>query len=274
MKSQSAIPLILLLGIGAIFGYSGCTAIGYGIGAAIDSSKPDSYDTIPGWRAESIERGKHITLTKRNGEELKGEYLGLDTVAASQYAQWYDESREKYDKDFLLPALGDSITYTFLDRAKEYKGEFLGFDNQYICVRLMGIRGIVNGKIDMNNLERITDKNGNLIDVGKLKNLSSEGKIPALSAVRVTVKTDSDTLHVPMAAVARIAVPSEAGVRDGKRKGFILGGGTGMGLISYTYEKNYNSVYYRGSSSQSESKAAVLTDSKIGYAPSDLVKST
>ncbi len=44
-------------------------------------------------------------------------------------------------------------------------------------------RVITNEKIDMNKLERITDKNGNLIEVGKLKNLSSEGKIPALSAV-------------------------------------------------------------------------------------------
>jgi opacity protein-like surface antigen len=75
-----------------------------------------------------------------------------------------------------------------------------------------------------------------------------------------------------MAAVARIAVPSEAGVRDGKRKGFILGGGIGMGLTSYTYEENHNSVYYRRSSSKSESKATVLTDVKIGYAPSELVQ--
>ncbi len=93
-----------------IFGYSGCTAIGYGIGAAIDSHKQD-YDTIPGWRAASIKRGRDITLTKKNGEELKGEYLGLDTVAVSQYAQWYNESHEKYEKNVQLPALGDSISF-------------------------------------------------------------------------------------------------------------------------------------------------------------------
>jgi hypothetical protein len=212
MKSKSAVPLLMLLVLGAIFGYSGCTAIGFGIGAAIDSSKP-GYDTIPGWRAASIKRGKDITLTKNNGEELKGEYLGLDTVAVSQYAQWYNESREKCQKDVLLPGLGDSISFTFLKPAKECKLEFVGFDNQYICVRLMGIRGMVNGKIDMNNLERITDKNGNLIELQKLKTLCSEGKIPALSAVMVRtavmVKTNVDTIRVPTATVSQIEIPSD-----------------------------------------------------------------
>jgi hypothetical protein len=208
MKSKSAVPLLLLSGVLAIFGNSGCTAIGYGIGAAIDNHKQD-YDTIPGWRAAGVERGKDISLMKKSGEELKGKYLGLDTIAVSQYAQWYNESREKYERDVLLPALGDSITYTFLDRAQEYNGEFLGFDDQYICVRLMGAFRIITAKIDMNTLERITDKSGHLIEVGKLKNLSSEGKIPALSAVRVTVKTDSDTLHIPTATVDKIVIPTD-----------------------------------------------------------------
>jgi hypothetical protein len=194
--------------VGAIFGYGGCTAIGYSIGAGVDNNTPD-YHTIPGCGAGSIERGKDITLTKKNGEEVKGEYLGLDTVAVSHYARWYNESREKCRKDVLLPGLGDSISFTLPKHAKEYKGEFLGFDNQYILVRLMEIREMVNEKIDMNKLERITDRNGHLIEVGKLKNLSSEGKIPALSAVTVTVKTDSDTLHVPAAAVDRIEIPND-----------------------------------------------------------------
>jgi hypothetical protein len=206
MKSKSAVPLLLLLVVGAIFGNSGCTAIGFGVGAAIDSSKPD-YVTIPGWRAASIKRGKDIKLTKNNGEELKGEYLGLDTVAVSQYAQWYNESREKCQRDVLLPGLGDTISFTVLTRAKEYKGEFLGFDNQYILVRLVVIGGMVNEKIDMNNLERITDKNGNLIEVRKLKDLSLEGKIPVASTM--TVKTNVDTIRVPIAAVSQIKIPNE-----------------------------------------------------------------
>jgi hypothetical protein len=71
MKSKSAVPLLLLLVVGAIFGYSGCTAIGFGIGAITDSYKPD-YDTIPGWRAGSIKRGNDITLTKEEWGRAEG----------------------------------------------------------------------------------------------------------------------------------------------------------------------------------------------------------
>ena len=269
MKSRSAVSLLLLLGIGAIFGCSGCTAIGFGIGAAIDSSKP-AYDTIPGWRAGSIERGKDITLTKKNGEELRGEYLELDTVAASQYAQWYNESREKYEKDVLLPGLGDSISFTFLKPAKEYKSEFLGFDNQYILVREfrgmvneqidmsdlewitdkngnvievrklrnLSSRGkipaasavMVNEQIDMNNLERITDKNGNVIEVRKLKNLSSEGKIPAASTV--VVKTNVDTIRVPTATVSQIEIPSD---KNAKWAGLGIGAVVNLAIVMAVY---------------------------------------
>jgi hypothetical protein len=37
MKSKSAVPLLLLLVVGAIFAYSGCAAIGNSIGARVDS---------------------------------------------------------------------------------------------------------------------------------------------------------------------------------------------------------------------------------------------
>jgi hypothetical protein len=164
---------------------------------------------------------------------LKGEYLGLDTVALSQYAQWYNESRENCQKDVLLPALGGSISFTVLKGAKEYKGEFLGFDNHCILVRLMGAFNIITEKIDLSKLERITDKNGNLIDVGKLRNLSSEGKIPALSAVMV--RTDSDTLHVPAATVGRIEIPNE---KNAKWIGLGLGALIDLTLL-YTFVSWY-----------------------------------
>jgi hypothetical protein len=228
MKSKSAVPLLMLLVLGAIFGYSGCTAIGYGIGSAIDSHKQD-YDTIPGWRAAGVERGKNIALTTRNGEELKGEYLGLDTVTTSQYARWYNDNREKYQKEVPLPALGDSIIFSILKPAREYKGEFLGFDNQCICVRLLG----AFRKYNMNYLERISDKNGNLIELQKLKNLSSEGKIPALSAVMVRtavmVKTNVDTIRVPTATVSQIEIPSD---KNAKWIGLVIGAVVDVAIVA------------------------------------------
>jgi hypothetical protein len=216
MKSKSAVPLLLLLVVSAIFGYSGCTAIGFCIGAAIDSDKPD-YDTIPGWRAASIERGKDITLTKKTREELKGKYLGLEGLADSQYARLYNECRERYKKVISLPALGDSISIVTLTPAKEYKAEFLRFDNQYIWVRTIDMWRATK-RIHMGEIDSITDRNGNLIEVGRLVSLSSGGEIPALSAV--ALKTNSDTLHIPTPAVDRIEVPAD---KNAKWVGLVTG---------------------------------------------------
>jgi hypothetical protein len=204
MKRKPVVPMLMLLGTVAIFGYSGCTAIGFGVGAIIDSQKPD-YDTIPGWYATSVWRGEDIRLTKKTGEELKGKYLGLETLADSQYAPMYNECRDKYKKEISLPALGDSISIVSLKPAKEYKGRFLGFDDQYIWLRT-GVWGSTQ-PIDMRRIDGITDRNGNPIEVGRLISLSSAGKIPALSTV--ALKTNSETLHIPTPEVDQMVVPAD-----------------------------------------------------------------
>jgi hypothetical protein len=229
MKGRAYLVLMAPAIVSSIFLLSGCTAIGFGIGAIIDSNKSD-YDTIPVWHAASIERGKDITIVKKSGEVVKGKYIGLDTVATSQYAQSYDEIREKYQKDIALPVVGDSISFSVLKPANEYRGEFLGFDYPYLWVRLTGIRGIVSQKIDMTNLGRITDKNGNLIETGKIKNLFSEWKLPTES--RVTVKTDADITHIPTAMVARIEIPN---AKDATLRGLVLGALCDVGFIFSLY---------------------------------------
>ncbi len=52
---------------------------------------------------------------------------------------------------------------------------------------------------------------------------------------------------------------------DGRRKGFILGFGMGPGLTSFT-QKTYFGYYIK---KDRENKGAIMTDFKIGYAPTD-----
>lgn len=58
---------------------------------------------------------------------------------------------------------------------------------------------------------------------------------------------------------------------DGKRKGFILGGGIGPGFTSFTQELSFWDPFfgYTKIKSDRENKAALMTDFKIGYAPTD-----
>jgi hypothetical protein len=211
MKSKPVVPMLLLFGTVTVFGYCGCSLVGLTAGSIVDSRTPD-FDTIPAWNASSIEQGKDIKLTKKTGEELKGQYLGLRTPADSQYALVYNEYREKHKKEFSLPALFDTISIVTLEPAMESKGEFLGFENQYMWIRVMGISGIMREKIDMNKLEKIAERSGNLIEVQKLIDLSLGGKIPA-PYTEVTLRTDSDTARVPITSVSRIEIPNSKTAR-------------------------------------------------------------
>ena len=52
---------------------------------------------------------------------------------------------------------------------------------------------------------------------------------------------------------------------DGQRQGFILGGGLGVGLTTYTYSAS-------GASSDRFNEVGFMTDFKIGYAPNEQVE--
>jgi len=56
---------------------------------------------------------------------------------------------------------------------------------------------------------------------------------------------------------------------DGKRKGFILGGGIGPGMTSFTQKVEYGAA---SKTSPLENKFGLQTDFKIGGAPTDLIQ--
>ena len=69
--------------------------------------------------------------------------------------------------------------------------------------------------------------------------------------------------------LSSLTIPANAW--DGKRKGFILGFGIGPGLTSFTQELaawDYYQGWVRVKSDRSN-KMAIMTDFKIGYAPTD-----
>jgi len=63
-----------------------------------------------------------------------------------------------------------------------------------------------------------------------------------------------------------IFLSANANAFDGKRKGFILGGGIGPGFTTFKEEIEF---FWLKIESERLNKAAIMTDFKIGYAPSD-----
>ena len=74
--------------------------------------------------------------------------------------------------------------------------------------------------------------------------------------------------QLALIACLTLCIATGASAFDGNRKGFILGGGLGLGLTSFT-----QTVEFLGTSTTSdrENKFAVMTDFKIGYGATEQV---
>ena len=66
-----AAPLLSVIGLAA----TGCTLIGFGIGAVVDASKKPV--VVPGKQAAAIEKGASVRIELKDGRHIKGKYLGL-----------------------------------------------------------------------------------------------------------------------------------------------------------------------------------------------------
>jgi hypothetical protein len=169
---------------GLIVSQSACTAIGYGIGSAIDSGSrqrlaPESF------APDTIEPGKTLKLRLRDGGVVEGKYLGLEPLPAEEYAARYAWTREQHLVNVPLPELGDTVTLC-MTWGGELDAEFLGFDLYKVLVRKLGEPGpesVRPGDIDMLRVR------GNAAIGGEtLALLLSEGAFPFHSAVAMQVQ--------------------------------------------------------------------------------------
>lgn len=69
--------LFVLFSLLSILAHSGCTAAGFGIGAAIDARQPKKEMTIQGWEVVKLRKNARITVYRKDHEPLTGNYLGV-----------------------------------------------------------------------------------------------------------------------------------------------------------------------------------------------------
>jgi len=74
MKNSNKINLIALAVLIALANYMcGCSVVGLGVGAAIDSRRPD-YRMIESEQAQSIDTGTNVTIHHKDGSLRKGKF--------------------------------------------------------------------------------------------------------------------------------------------------------------------------------------------------------
>lgn len=201
MKNKTAFVLIVLASVVGTFLLSGCSLIGFTVGAIVDGSKPDR-DSIAGQQViENIELGDSVEVVLVNGGLLEGVYIGVDTFSVTEYDQTYNEASSQIEDDIILPEVGDTVTLTINGYLS--KAQFLGFGHKYVLAKRQGDRRI--SMIDLDNLTSITNTRGNSVKAKIVKNLLHDGRLPsALPAL--LIKDGQTTARIPIDSLKFISV--------------------------------------------------------------------
>ena len=112
--------------------FTGCTAIGYGVGAFIDSRGSHRLRQVEARKRFALENGVRVRLVLRDGSDVRGRYAGLVRVAAASYADRYEAWRA--GQGDAAPRIGEEVR---IERANGHvrRAEFAGFDNAGVSVR-------------------------------------------------------------------------------------------------------------------------------------------
>ena len=90
----------------------GCSLVGLGIGAAIDSGNPD-YVFVTSWGIDTLKVGEEVTFSLKDGSRLAGEFGGVEPGALDPYRARYAEYLAAEGALSPLPRVGDSVLAAF-----------------------------------------------------------------------------------------------------------------------------------------------------------------
>jgi len=240
-RNKVLISLLLLVTAIVIIQINNCSLIGFGIGSAIDKSKPDSV-YVPGWGMEIVKPGKKIKVILNDGQEVGGEYRGLYRASQEEYAERYTDFRkQKWDK-LALPALGDSITI-LSKTGLEGKYNFEGLDYQYLprkfeketdsrlvvpgyIIFIKQIGDTTSKIVFLRVVDKIVDSSGNIVYGRTLERLASTGEIPFMS--EIAIEDSTGRTLIPTDRIYQIQVPNK---KHAKWVGLGIGAAVDVSLI-------------------------------------------
>ena len=173
-----------------ILSITGCTVVGYGVGAFADSKsekKVVSVRKIP----DAVKTGDYIYVTLSNGAVFEGEYSGMEVISDDEYLERYREIRLQNSENIRLPAIGDTLTI-FLKPARIKVHKIRTFNGFVTQSTKYGRESLIRGKylksqkderIYLNRICRITDNRGNETDLDRLNEFIASGGMDKLTSI-------------------------------------------------------------------------------------------
>ena len=256
MLSKALFIMGLLSMVAFLFLMDGCSLIGLGIGSIVDSTKPDTI-SISGWKVDTLKPDKKIKITFPDGTQLDGKYRGIERFPKNEYAQRYNDTREKSLPDVILPPLGDTIGITqkfggFIER------EFLGFDYRYQPTETIGAKErspftpvLVSVKVKESTIAqnlsstkfiKLTDSEGNVLEGKVLERLATEGKIPFLSTI--SLENSDSMMLIPRERIVHIERKNSKNAKwIGLGIGAVIDLGITLFFIALSHSMEWGSSY-------------------------------
>ncbi len=194
MKSKSTRAVALILVCLLMTQALNCTVIGYQIGSSIDNKKPDQLIIAP-WELATIKIGTEISMYMQDNFLNIGEFVGVESLPADEYAKRYSEFWSSLILDFNIPKLDDAVALTLMS-GDFIEGNFAGFDYRFAARKdelasdkahdyytLLIRQGDVTSKVDLNQIEKVGGPGGYAFHGKGLMELAATKDFPIISAI-------------------------------------------------------------------------------------------
>lgn len=185
----------------------GCSLIGFGLGAVIDSNTPD-YHILQDENIVELQPGDEIRILSADSSIIGGIYEKSEPLDSSSYALMYTEFLTRVPEDVVLPKPGDTLTL----KTTEYV--FHGFKTGALNVERLSTQTQTN--LPFYILSIIERSDGTLFDYNEFERIRSEGLLPLNESI--VVKSMGETLSVTLNHIKYIER------RSAKNRKWIMGG--------------------------------------------------
>lgn len=153
---------------------TGCSILGLGIGAVMDSQRPRRDRMIPSNEVGEVRSGSFVEFRLRDSSVVVGKFLGVDQDFSAGYAERYAAWRAGPDSAYRAPALGEEVR--LVERSRRSRiGRFAGFGYRSALLERMGKSPQIYLFEDLIEL-RTADKTR--IKVERFAELEAEGRLP------------------------------------------------------------------------------------------------
>jgi len=198
---------------------TGCSLIGFGIGAIIDGGQ-DEYNG-PITSIDFIEIGSKIGVAKTDSSRVMGIFQGVQTVTEQTYALNYLRRVSTLDSLTYAPAYNEQVR--MITRGDTVEGVFRGFDRNTAWVAAAENQAARGRNLD--SIEWIEGHFGRRIRGWQLHDLIVTGRIPSRSSARIA--EESVVHNIPLEGIASVTLLASSG-STGSAKW--VGLGIGMAL--------------------------------------------